>query len=244
MFSNYFRYRKKTLKSRSSCGGEIVNNQISADKRSFPNQNALEEARPLLEHSDKRSMIEQELADTNETLSDQMCKNQAISLNSNFNDSKCPDVVKEEKLSEQGLNALGHDLDEMISEVQISSDKAQLAMIDAARLADEPKAAMMLEKDEKQRLSATLNMKLIEDEPSHQTWLLPEVICTSGLPVRSQDADILSRKIRGHLWRSAYTPPDIVTPSSLVLIRREGDKFSEIVEELLLEKEIGLSFRY
>ena len=98
MFSNYFRYRKKTLKSRSSCGGEIVNNQISADKRSFANQNALEEARPLLEHSDKRSMIEQELADTNETLSDQMCKNQAISLNSNFNDSKCPDVVREEKL--------------------------------------------------------------------------------------------------------------------------------------------------
>merc|ERR1711936_595995 len=46
-----------------------------------------------------RGMIEQELADTNETLSDQTCQNQAI----NGAKSKC----------EQELNALGHDLDEM-----------------------------------------------------------------------------------------------------------------------------------
>merc|ERR1712198_671936 len=67
------------------------------------NQNALEEARTLLEQSDRnRRMIEQELADTNETLSDQTCTNQAI----NGAKSKC----------EQELNTLGHDLDEMRAE--------------------------------------------------------------------------------------------------------------------------------
>merc|ERR1712186_149860 len=84
-------------------------------------------------------MIEQELADTNETLSDQTCQNQAI----NGAKSKC----------EQELNALGHDLDEMTSEARMSDDKAQHAMIDAARLADElraeQEAAMMLERDKK-----------------------------------------------------------------------------------------------
>merc|ERR1712241_1115183 len=84
-------------------------------------------------------MIEQELADTNETLSDQTCQNQAI----NGAKSKC----------EQELNALGHDLDEMTSEARMSDDKAQHAMIDAARLTDElraeQEAAMMLERDKK-----------------------------------------------------------------------------------------------
>merc|ERR1712037_772992 len=42
---------------------------IVADRKCNSNQNALEEA---------RSMVEQELADTNETLSDQTCQNQAI----------------------------------------------------------------------------------------------------------------------------------------------------------------------
>merc|ERR1719195_1941711 len=111
-------------------------NLIAADRRCNANQNALEEARTLLEQSDRnRRMIEQELADTNETLSDQTCQKQAI----NGAKSKC----------EQELNALGHDLDEMTSEARMSDDKAQHAMIDAARLADElraeQEAAMMLE---------------------------------------------------------------------------------------------------
>merc|ERR1712058_76538 len=54
---------------------------------------------------------------------------------------------------EQELNTLGHDLDEMTSEAKMSDDKAQRAMIDAARLADElraeQEAAMMLERDKK-----------------------------------------------------------------------------------------------
>merc|ERR1711983_254772 len=52
---------------------------INADRKCNSNQNALEEARTLLEQADRaRRMVEQELADTNETLSDQTCQNQAI----------------------------------------------------------------------------------------------------------------------------------------------------------------------
>merc|ERR1712212_1391537 len=115
-------------------------NLIAADRRCNANQNALEESRTLLEQSDRnRRMIEQELADTNETLSDQTCQNQAISGAK----SKC----------EQEMNNLGHDLDEMTGEAHMSEEKAQRAMVDAARLADElrgeQEAAMMLEKDKK-----------------------------------------------------------------------------------------------
>merc|ERR1712045_1031242 len=88
---------------------------IAADRRVNANQNALEEARTLLEQSD-----------TNETLSQQTCTNQAIQGAK----SKC----------EAEMNNLGHDLDEMVSEAKMSEDKAQHAMIDAARLAEELRA--------------------------------------------------------------------------------------------------------
>merc|ERR1712218_646128 len=112
----------------------------AAERRCNTNQNAPEEARTLLEQSDRnRRMIEQELQDTNETLSDQTCTNQAIQASK----VKC----------EQELNALGHDLDEMTAEAKMSEEKAQRAMIDAARLADELRSeqegAMMLERDKK-----------------------------------------------------------------------------------------------
>merc|ERR1711892_1123064 len=115
-------------------------NLIAADRRANANQNALEESRTLLEQADRnRRMIEQELADTNETRSDQTCQNQAISGAK----SKC----------EQEMNNLGHDLDEMSGEAQMSEQMAQKAMIDAARLADElrveQETAMMLERDKK-----------------------------------------------------------------------------------------------
>merc|ERR1712183_127461 len=115
-------------------------NLIAADRRANANQNALEEGRTLLEQADRnRRMIEQELADTNETLSDQTCQNQAIAGAK----SKC----------EQELNNFGHDLDEMTGEAQASENKAQGAMVDAARLADELRMerenAMMLERDNK-----------------------------------------------------------------------------------------------
>merc|ERR1712054_611119 len=103
-------------------------------------QNALEEARTLLEQADRnRRNVEQELADTNESLSDQTCTNQAISGAK----MKC----------EQEMAAMGHDLDEMSAEAGMSEEKAQRAMVDAARLAEELRqeqdVAMALERDKK-----------------------------------------------------------------------------------------------
>merc|ERR1712059_30396 len=102
--------------------------------------NALEEARTLLEQADRnRRQVEAELADTNETLSQQTCLNQAITGAK----MKC----------EQEMSTLGHDLDEMLSEAKLSEEKAQRAMVDAARLADELRmeqdSAMVLERDKK-----------------------------------------------------------------------------------------------
>merc|ERR1712150_348836 len=113
---------------------------INADRKCNSNQNALEEARTLLEQADRaRRMVEQELADTNESLSDQTCTNQAI----------CGAKMK----CEQEMGAMSHDLDEMVAEAGMSEDKAQRAMVDAARLADElrqeQELAMALERDKK-----------------------------------------------------------------------------------------------
>merc|ERR1719220_400260 len=84
-------------------------------------------------------MIEQELADTNETLSDQTCQNQAI----NGAKSKC----------EQEMNTLGKTSTRWQTEARMSEEKAQRTMVDAARLADELRAeqevAMLLERDRK-----------------------------------------------------------------------------------------------
>merc|ERR1712024_61479 len=100
---------------------------IVADRKCNSNQNALEEARTLLEQADRaRRMVEQELADTNETLSDQTCQNQAIQ----------PSKMK----IESEMATLSSDLDEMAAEAGLSEEKAQRAMIDAARLADELRA--------------------------------------------------------------------------------------------------------
>merc|ERR1719204_231356 len=115
-------------------------NLIAADRRAHANQNALEEARTLLEQADRnRRMVEQELADSNETLGDQTCTNQAIS-------------GAKQKCEAEMVN-LNHDLDEMSAEAKMSEDKAQHAMIDAARLAEELRAeqesAMVYERDRK-----------------------------------------------------------------------------------------------
>merc|ERR1712114_38007 len=52
-----------------------------------------------------------------------------------------------------GMSSMSHDLDEMVSEAAMSEDKAQRAMVDAARLADELRSeqdiAMSLERDKK-----------------------------------------------------------------------------------------------
>merc|ERR1711937_641409 len=113
---------------------------IAADRRCHANQNAHEEARTLLEQADRnRRNAEAELADTNESLGDATCTNQAL--------------VGAKQKCEQEMNTLAHDLDEMSAEAAMSEDKAQRAMVDAARLADELRAeqdvAMLLERDAK-----------------------------------------------------------------------------------------------
>merc|ERR1739844_693779 len=113
---------------------------IAADRKAHANQNALEEARTLLEQADRaRRMVEQELSDTNETLSEQTCANQAI-------------AASKRKL-EAEMQTLAADLDEMAAEASLSDGKAQSAMIDAARLADELRGeqenAQGLERDRK-----------------------------------------------------------------------------------------------
>merc|ERR1711973_789196 len=103
-------------------------------------QNALEEARTMLEQADRsRRSLEQELADSNETLADLTNQNQSI-------------AGAKRKL-ENELSTLNADLDEMANEAKLSEEKAARAMIDAARLADELRCeqdtAMTLEKDRK-----------------------------------------------------------------------------------------------
>merc|ERR1711887_286084 len=114
---------QKRFEEESRAKAAATDSLISADRRANANQNALEEARTLLEQADRnRRMIEQELADTNESLSDQTCTNQAI----------CGAKMQ----CEQEMGAMSHDLDEMVAEAGMSEDKAQRAMVDAARLAD------------------------------------------------------------------------------------------------------------
>merc|ERR1711863_53144 len=113
---------------------------IAADRRANSMQNALEEARTLLEQADRsRRMTEQELSDTNESLSDLTCQNQAI-------------AGAKRKL-ESEMQTLHGDLDEMSSEAHLSDEKAKKAMVDAARLADElrmeQEAALGFERDRK-----------------------------------------------------------------------------------------------
>merc|ERR1712177_175840 len=131
---------QKRFEEESRAKAAATDSLLSADRRANANQNALEEARTLLEQADRnRRMIEAELADTNETLSDLTCQNQAITGAK----MKC----------EQEMATMGHDLDEMVSEAAMSEDKAQRAMVDAARLADELRSeqdiAMALERDKK-----------------------------------------------------------------------------------------------
>ena len=59
---------------------EVCRDQlIASERKAHSVQNALEEARTLLEQADRtRRLTEQELSDTNEQLSEQTCQNQAI----------------------------------------------------------------------------------------------------------------------------------------------------------------------
>merc|ERR1719370_1168489 len=120
---------------------ETVRDQLIAnERRANSMQNALEEARTLLEQADRaRRITEQELSDTNEQLSELTVQNQSI-------------AGAKRKL-ESELQTLHGDLDEMASEAMLSDEKAKKSMVDAARLADELRQeqdiAQCYEKDRK-----------------------------------------------------------------------------------------------
>merc|ERR1712025_930298 len=122
-------------------GKEVTRDGLLANERKANStQNALEEARTLLEQSDRaRRMTEQELSDTNEQLSEQTCQNQAI--------------AGAKKKLESEMQTLHGDLDEMANEAHLSDEKAKKAMVDAARLAEELRTeqdiAQCFEKDRK-----------------------------------------------------------------------------------------------
>merc|ERR1712166_1334297 len=97
---------------------------VGAERKAHAMQNGLEEARTLLEQADRnRRATEQELSDVNEQLSDATVQNQSI-------------AAAKRKL-ESEMQTLHADLDEMSSEARLCEDKANKAMVDAARLADE-----------------------------------------------------------------------------------------------------------
>merc|ERR1712242_647571 len=120
---------------------EVVRDTLLGnERRANAAQNALEEARTLLEQADRaRRLTEQELSDTNEQLSDQTVMNQGI--------------AGAKRKIESEMQTLHGDLDEMASEAHLSDAKAQKAMVDAARLADELRAeqerALGFERDRK-----------------------------------------------------------------------------------------------
>merc|ERR1712077_177196 len=120
---------------------EISRDQlIAAERKAHTVQNALEEARTLLEQADRaRRIVEQELSDTNESLSELTCQNQAIAGTKRKLDSE--------------LQTIHGDMDEMGAELSLSEEKAKKAMVDAARLADElrteQEVAQSFEKDRK-----------------------------------------------------------------------------------------------
>merc|ERR1712045_799135 len=112
----------------------------ACERKANSGQNALEEARTLLEQSDRaRRVTEQELSDTNEQLSELTCQNQAI-------------AGAKRKL-ESEMQTLHGDLDEMGNEAHLSEEKAKKAMVDAAWLADELRTeqelAQVFERDRK-----------------------------------------------------------------------------------------------
>merc|ERR1712226_594652 len=115
-------------------------NLLATNRKANSMQNALEEARTLLEQADRaRRTAEQELSDTNEQLSELTCQNQAI-------------AGAKRKL-ESEMQTLHGELDEMASEAHLSEEKAKKAMVDAARIADELRneqdLAQSFEKDRK-----------------------------------------------------------------------------------------------
>jgi len=112
------------LEEESHAKSAAHENLVGAERRCNANKNSLEEARTLLEQCDRnRRAVEQELSDANEQLSEAVVSNQAISA--------------AKRKMEQEMSTLQGEMDEMAHEAGMSEERAQKAMVDAARLADE-----------------------------------------------------------------------------------------------------------
>ena len=106
-----------------------------------------------------------------------------------------------------------------------------------------PRAEQALLKGEKEKETSNRRLKSLvdggasirkdlvqEEELGHVTWSVAPVICSTQLPTRSVDANVVARSIRELLWEAPSQPPSIVTPSSLHFIKREGDMDAEFSE--------------
>merc|ERR1719187_1647186 len=132
--------KTEALRMKKKLETDVGELELAVDRKAAAAQNALEEARTMLEQADRqRRTLEAELCDTNESLADLTNTNQAI-------------AASKRKL-ESEWSTLNADFDEMSSEAKMSEEKSARAMIDAARLADELRAeqdvAALLEKDRK-----------------------------------------------------------------------------------------------
>ena len=78
--NNNIREVQSKLEAENRAKTIAQDNLLNAQRKANANQNSLEEIKTLLEQADRnRRLVEQELADTNETLSDLTCQNQEIS---------------------------------------------------------------------------------------------------------------------------------------------------------------------
>jgi len=139
-YGQQVRDTQQKLEQESHAKSVAHDNLIAAERKCNANKNALEEARTLLEQCDRnRRAVEQELSDANEQLSESVVSNQSVSA--------------AKRKMEQELTTLQVEMDEMASEAAISEERAQKAMIDAARLADELRSeqdmTMAYERDRK-----------------------------------------------------------------------------------------------
>jgi len=138
-------------------------NMMVAERRANTVQNALEEAKTMLEQADRaRKMAEQELSDTNETLADLTVQNQSL--------------TSAKRKLEQDLSDLRHEADEAIGEAREMEEKARRAMLDAAKLAEELRVeqenAQGLERDRKdlEIRAHDLQVSLDEAEANAIKW--------------------------------------------------------------------------
>ena len=99
-------------------------NLANMDRRAHTLQNNLEEFRTVLEQTDRaRRAAEQELSEANENISDLNLQNQSI--------------ASSKRHLEAEMDNMKQDLDDAGSEARMVEDKARIAMMDAAKLADE-----------------------------------------------------------------------------------------------------------